>query len=271
MRRWDLVHEVGSRPIFRWVFGLMASLSFLSTLRELALPAATQQKLNLHNLLTLSWPWYIWAIVASLLLLIVVFDGAFAAVQRRDRENNDLVRRVAALESKRPCIEPDALFMIASRSGQISIVNTGDDAAIDIAIGPLAGGVVSFGVVRVLRPLDPKTQVPILWDPHGANEDVLAALSMALVYSKMSNTTGKTIRSFRLQLSEGNTVLVTVPEHAQYVPLCITYNDTRGLQYHTHDYVFFDASIGSAPIDHCIVIRPKTDYEAVYAASPAHA
>jgi hypothetical protein len=249
----------------------MAVLSLLSTFRELVLPEAVQQKLNLHNLLTLSWPWYVWAIVALLLLLAVVFDGAFSAVQRRERDINSLLGRVASLESKRPCIEPDALFMIASRTGQISVVNTGDDTAIDIAIGPLAGGVVSFGVIRVLRPLDPKTEVPILWDPHGANADVISALSMALVYSKMSNTTGKTIRSFRLQLSEGNTVLVTVPEHAQYVPLCITYNDTRGRQYHTHDYVFFDASIGSAPIDHCIVIRPKTDNEAVYAAALASA
>ena len=76
----------------------MGFLGLLSTVRELMLPEATQQKLNLHNLLTLSWPWYVWVLAILAVLLFVVFEGAYAAVSRREQA---LADGLAAINSER--------------------------------------------------------------------------------------------------------------------------------------------------------------------------
>lgn len=89
-RRVRFVHEIASRPLFKAVVIVLAVLGTASTVRELLFQEQLQAKLNFYKLWSLSWPWYVWVIVVLTAVLIVVFQGAFAAVVKRQKMLEDL-------------------------------------------------------------------------------------------------------------------------------------------------------------------------------------
>jgi hypothetical protein len=98
-KRTSFIHEIASRPLFKVVVGMLAVLGTASTVRELFLPEQLQGKLNFYRLWSLSWPWYVWVIVVLAAVLVVVFEGAVAAVARRET----LIRDSAT--ARRPVIQ----------------------------------------------------------------------------------------------------------------------------------------------------------------------
>ncbi|MGZ5442063.1 MAG: hypothetical protein ACXW5U_11525 [Thermoanaerobaculia bacterium] len=75
---------------------MLTLLGTAATLRECALPEATQAKLNFYRLWSLDWPWWLWIIVVLAAALIVLFEGAYRIVRTRDLELNELRDRMAA-------------------------------------------------------------------------------------------------------------------------------------------------------------------------------
>src|SRR4051794_40226475 len=83
-RRFSLVREIAAGPLVKAVAALIAVLGTVTTIRELAFSEKRQQQFNFYRLWA-SWPWYFWVIVVLLFVVAVVFEGAFAAVQKREK------------------------------------------------------------------------------------------------------------------------------------------------------------------------------------------
>src|SRR5437016_14246555 len=88
--RWVLLREIVGRSLSKSLVALLAFLGTAATFRELALPESVQAKLNFYRVWTLSWPWWLWAIVVLGAGVVVLFEGAVAAVRARQSRLEDL-------------------------------------------------------------------------------------------------------------------------------------------------------------------------------------
>lgn len=153
--------------------------------------------------------------------------------------------------AKHPIVELEVISDAGARSVRLFVVNIGDEPAVDVTIAPIGEDSISFVPVRVLRPSDPKTEVQTFFHDAKA-QSFTSPFAKGLIVAKMSYKAGWTLGG------DGRT------RFANYVPVCLTYGDSLGRLYHTHDYVFADVS------HHQVVVRHKLDSETVLGASRAH-
>lgn len=161
-----------------------------------------------------------------------------------------------------PIVEPEALS--DAESIRVFLANIGDDAAVDVQIAPIGGDAVSFSMVRILRASDPKAEVRVFIDPRIARGG-LSHSSIAWALARWKNKMGHTYALARGENWEGKLLEFSKTKLPTYVPLCLTYDYSHKRSYHTHEFVLAEDS------NHQIVIRRKSDSEAVFGASPAHA
>jgi hypothetical protein len=164
---------------------------------------------------------------------------------------HDAMRESFRKYSKHPIVEPELISDAGARSVRLFVVNIGDEPAVDVTIAPIGEDSISFVPIRVLRPSDSKTEVQAFFYDANA-QSFMSPFAKGLLVAKMSYKAGWTSGI------DGKI------KFANYVPACITYGDSLGRLYHTHDYVFADVS------HHQVVIRRKLDSEAIRGASPAH-
>lgn len=195
---------------------------------------------------------------------------AFAALILLHLAHADDLEALRSAPARQPIVEPEAVFIAAQSTGAVYVTNVGDDVALDVAIGPIAAGRVSFGVIRTLKANEPKVAVPVFFLGGNDTRNAPAALSMELVLAKQLNKLGR--KSYAADPVEyrGAMTPVTMNFFPDYVPICLTYSDRAGRSYHTHGYVFAEISTGPAPIDYRIVIRPRDTSEAAWGAASAH-
>lgn len=86
VRRMDLLGAIVTGPVSRVGGAVLSILGVIATVREIALPEATQAKLNFYRIWSLDWPWWLWVIVVLSVALVILFEGAYRIVRKlRDR------------------------------------------------------------------------------------------------------------------------------------------------------------------------------------------
>jgi hypothetical protein len=97
--RRTLIREIVSRRIAKWALAVVTVLSVAQIVREFALPRIDQEKFNFHNVSKLQWPWYVWAIIVLIVVVVTIFEGALAAVRERESKLRKAVTPDAMLPS----------------------------------------------------------------------------------------------------------------------------------------------------------------------------
>jgi hypothetical protein len=153
MRRRDLLSEIIRGPASKAVGAVVTLLGLIATVREIALPEPAQAKLNFYRIWSLDWPWWLWTIVLLSAALMILFEGAYRAIRKREQEMAALAAQIAQLTAVRPLLiaeflqEPmngsdsysKGIFGAASPNANrtsdiIRITNIGDATATNVTI-----------------------------------------------------------------------------------------------------------------------------------------
>lgn len=87
------------------VNGLYAAINLVLFIRDNLLPDAWKDRLKLLDIFH-KLPWWAWAMLVLIANILLLIEGSFRAVRKREKERNDLADKLEAIEESRPTIRP---------------------------------------------------------------------------------------------------------------------------------------------------------------------